>query len=220
MPELVDAYAVLGVRPDCTQEELKRAHRRLIRRHHPDLQPPAARAQATRHVQELNIAYGLVRDPDTRASYDELRREAMRSGVADLDAAAAAAWRRLSADAGRWAGRWWRRNRRLARRAGWRAQRTGLDLIGRIRWLVTCALWTFGGLTAALLAQDFAGVDGPFTLLIGGLGGLVVGNRLGWRARLRTAGLEVPARPTAVAALLLALGVAALVAGVWVDGLV
>ena len=110
----VDAYAVLGVARDAPQSKLKAAHRALVRRHHPDLAPPAQQADATRRVQEINVAYGLVRDAGRRAEYDRLTAE---PGEA-LD--------RLVTAAGVWAGRWWARNRRslrgtdgsLSRRAG------------------------------------------------------------------------------------------------------
>ena len=116
----VDAYAVLGVARNAPQDELKAAHRRLVLRHHPDLLPPAERPAATRLVQEINVAYGLVRDPQQRAEYDRLTAQ---PGEA-LDA--------LVTAAGVWAGRWWARNRTallgtepLARRAG--------KTVGRLR---------------------------------------------------------------------------------------
>ena len=215
--EFLDAYAVLGVEPDASAPELKAAHRRLVRRHHPDLQPPEARPAATRRVQQINVAYGLVRDERARAEYDRLRRQTLRTGLAEADATVAATWERLVGQAGRWAGRWWRRNRGSLRQAGWRARRAGIDVLGRVRWILTCALWTFAGLTAAIFAQDAGGVDGPFTLLVGGIGGLLVGNRRGWQARLRMAGLDVPRPGVAWRALLLAAGLVALAGGVWVD---
>ena len=97
-PHDVDAYAELGVAPDTPQVQLKAAHRALVRRHHPDLVPPAERDEATRRVQRINVAYGLVRDAAARAEYDRLR------------AHPGAALDRLIAAAGVWAGRWWARN--------------------------------------------------------------------------------------------------------------
>ena len=98
MTDVVDPYAVLGVAPSASQDQLKAAHRALVRRHHPDLVPEAQRDAATRLVQQVNVAYGLVRDPQRRAEYDRLRD----SGGAALD--------RLVTAAGVWAGRWWSRN--------------------------------------------------------------------------------------------------------------
>lgn len=112
MRDFVDAYAVLGVDPECSQAELKAAHRRLVRRHHPDAAPPGERAAATRRMQEINVAYALVRDPARRARYDALRAAHLAeadpwAGDADL----AAEWDALLRGAGRWAARFWQRYR-------------------------------------------------------------------------------------------------------------
>jgi hypothetical protein len=63
----MDPYDVLGVRPDATPEELRRAYVRQARRHHPDrhLQsPPPERAEAERRMRELNQAWTAVSDPN------------------------------------------------------------------------------------------------------------------------------------------------------------
>jgi len=57
-------YEVLGVRPDATHEELRRAYRRLLRETHPDTGGTAAAFQA---VQE---AWERIGDPEDRARYD------------------------------------------------------------------------------------------------------------------------------------------------------
>src|SRR5918992_3581423 len=69
-----DVYAVLGVSPTADQATLKAAHRRLAWEHHPDRVPAAEREAATRRIQQINVAYGLVRTPAARARYDRLRR--------------------------------------------------------------------------------------------------------------------------------------------------
>jgi len=110
---LPDAYAALGVTADASQGELKAAHRRAVRRWHPDLAAAPDREAATRRVQEVNVAYGLVRDAAARARYDAARSAPSapvraagrpRSTTAvrsrgEVDA--------LLVAAGRWAGRWW-----------------------------------------------------------------------------------------------------------------
>lgn len=63
-PAAPTPYEVLGVRSTATQEELRRAYRRLARQTHPDTGGTAAAFQA---VQE---AWELVGDPDDRARYD------------------------------------------------------------------------------------------------------------------------------------------------------
>lgn len=117
MKDFVDAYTVLGVSPRATQEELKAAHRALVRRHHPDRAEERHRDDATRQLQQVNVAYGLVRDPAVRSRYDALRR---RRRLQVDDPTLAEQWADLSRTAGRWAGAWLRRNRvqPLSYRAG------------------------------------------------------------------------------------------------------
>lgn len=110
--EFIDAYALLGVDPACPQQELKAAHRRLVRRHHPDVVAPSERDAANRRMQQINVAYALVRDPGRRARYDALRDAHRRTGQAwGGDDALAAQWETTVTAAGRWAGRFWSRHR-------------------------------------------------------------------------------------------------------------
>jgi molecular chaperone DnaJ len=63
-----DLYEVLGVTRDATQDEIKRAYRRLAREHHPDVnhQDP----DADRRIKEINLAYQTLADPAKRRQYD------------------------------------------------------------------------------------------------------------------------------------------------------
>jgi len=63
-PASPSPYEVLGVRPDVSHDDLRRAYRRLLRETHPDTGGTAAAFQA---VQQ---AWELVGDPDDRARYD------------------------------------------------------------------------------------------------------------------------------------------------------
>lgn len=211
MPQekFVDVYRVLGVPPTATQADLARAHRRLVRRHHPDLAPRARREAATRQVQDLNVAYGLVRDPASRAAYDRLRQlhraryaasaAVSRAGGAGAGAGAALTdqWDAAVRAAGRWAGAWWRRNRVPLRRAAIRARmgarRAGLDVAGRVRWLVTSVGWALAGLAVAVAVQRTLGITGTLTPLAGVGAGALAGSQRGWHRRLRLAGLPVRA---------------------------
>jgi len=67
-----DYYEVLGVPRTASAEDVKRAYRQLARKHHPDLQPTAERAQAAERFKEINEAYEVLSDPDKRAKYDAL----------------------------------------------------------------------------------------------------------------------------------------------------
>ena len=57
-----DPYKVLGVSPDASDEEIKRAYRRLAKKYHPDLNP--GDQVAAQKMQEVNAAYEQIKDPD------------------------------------------------------------------------------------------------------------------------------------------------------------
>jgi DnaJ-class molecular chaperone len=67
----MDHYRTLQVRRDAEPEVIEKAYRALSLKYHPDTADPAVRAQATRRMQELNAAYTVLRDPASRARYDE-----------------------------------------------------------------------------------------------------------------------------------------------------
>ncbi len=57
-----DPYKVLGVSPDASDEEIKRAYRRLAKKYHPDLNP--GDQEAARRMQEVNAAYEQIKNPE------------------------------------------------------------------------------------------------------------------------------------------------------------
>ena len=58
-----DPYKVLGVSPDASDEDIKRAYRRLAKKYHPDLNPDDQ--EAARRMQEVNAAYEQIKNPGT-----------------------------------------------------------------------------------------------------------------------------------------------------------
>ena len=63
----MDAYKVLGVGYDADSSEIRRAHRRLAKLHHPDKQSAGSPApEATARMAQINDAYRLVRDAPLR----------------------------------------------------------------------------------------------------------------------------------------------------------
>ena len=65
-----DYYAVLGVRRDADETELKRAYRQLALRYHPDKNP--GDPQAEERFKEISEAYAVLSDPEKRARYERL----------------------------------------------------------------------------------------------------------------------------------------------------
>ncbi|MBQ3192661.1 MAG: DnaJ domain-containing protein [Oscillospiraceae bacterium] len=57
-----DPYKVLGVSPDASDEDIKRAYRRLAKKYHPDLNP--GDQEAARRMQEVNAAYEQIKNPE------------------------------------------------------------------------------------------------------------------------------------------------------------
>ena len=65
-----DYYATLGVAKTATPKEVKQAFRRLARKHHPDVNPGDRSAEGK--FKELNEAYEVLSNAETRRKYDEL----------------------------------------------------------------------------------------------------------------------------------------------------
>ena len=57
-----DPYKVLGVSPDASDEEIKKAYRRLAKQYHPDRNP--GDAEAAKKMQQINDAYDQIKNPD------------------------------------------------------------------------------------------------------------------------------------------------------------
>ena len=64
-----DYYKTLNVDRKATQDELKRAYRKLARKYHPDVSKEAV---AELKFKELGEAYEVLKDPEKRVAYDEL----------------------------------------------------------------------------------------------------------------------------------------------------
>jgi len=63
-----DPYELLGVKREATQDEIRRAYRRLARKHHPDLNPGDSKAEE--QFKAIAAAHDLLGDAEKRARFD------------------------------------------------------------------------------------------------------------------------------------------------------
>jgi len=61
-------YELLGVKPDASADEIRKAYRKLAKQFHPDINPGKPEAEA--RFKEISAAYDLLSDSDKRARYD------------------------------------------------------------------------------------------------------------------------------------------------------
>src|SRR2546426_11643069 len=79
-----DLYAVLGVSRQASADDIKKAYRKLARKHHPDVNP--GNKQAEERFKEISFAYDVLSEPEKRRIYDEFGFEGLQSGF-DADRA-------------------------------------------------------------------------------------------------------------------------------------
>jgi molecular chaperone DnaJ len=73
-----DYYQILGISRDASKEEIKRAYRRLARKYHPDVNKEPG---AEERFKEINRAYEILSESETRDRYDRFGEAGVASGV-------------------------------------------------------------------------------------------------------------------------------------------
>src|ERR1700759_3636087 len=75
-----DYYSALGVARDASEDDIRKAYRKLARKYHPDV---SKEADADAKMREINEARDVLSDPEKRAAYDQLADHVARGGSPD-----------------------------------------------------------------------------------------------------------------------------------------
>jgi curved DNA-binding protein len=94
--EFKDYYKTLGVSREASQDDIKKAFRKLARRFHPDVAKDKKTAEEK--FKEINEAYEVLGDPEKRAKYDNLGPDG--AGAADFGGSQRRTWRTERGPAG------------------------------------------------------------------------------------------------------------------------
>lgn len=76
MQNATDLYKLLGLPNEATQDDIRKAHRELVRKHHPDANPGDPSSEE--RFKEVQRAYEILSDPEKRREYDERLRASFR----------------------------------------------------------------------------------------------------------------------------------------------
>lgn len=79
MSEKRDYYEVLGVKKGATDDEIKKAYRKMAIKYHPD-RNLNNKEDAEAHMKEINEAYDVLKDPQKKAQYDQFGHDAFSNG--------------------------------------------------------------------------------------------------------------------------------------------
>src|SRR5688572_10281108 len=93
-----DLYALLELSKGASDDEIKKAYRRLARRWHPDVNP--GDKEAEQRFKEIAAAYDVLSDAEKRKLYDEFGHEGLRGGFDPEQARAYQRWAAGRASAG------------------------------------------------------------------------------------------------------------------------
>lgn len=93
-----DLYEILGVSRTASQDDVKKAYRRLAKQYHPDVNP--GNKVAEEKFKEVTAAFEVLSDPKRRKLYDEFGADSLRTGFDEQRADEVRRWRRQGAPPG------------------------------------------------------------------------------------------------------------------------
>ena len=82
MAEKRDYYEVLGLQKGASEDEIKKAYRKMAREYHPDLHPDNVE-ECEEKMKEINEAYSVLSDAEKREQYDRFGHEGLSGGAGD-----------------------------------------------------------------------------------------------------------------------------------------
>ena len=65
---MADPYQTLGVEKTAAEEDIRKAYKKLAKKHHPDLNPGDKEAED--RFKDISAAYSLLNDPEKRRAFD------------------------------------------------------------------------------------------------------------------------------------------------------
>jgi curved DNA-binding protein len=94
-----DLYEILGVSRSVSEDDLRKAYRKLARQYHPDVNP--GDAEAEKRFKEIAAAYEVLSDKDKRRAYDEFGDESLQGGFDPDKARAYREWKQTRSSGAR-----------------------------------------------------------------------------------------------------------------------
>src|SRR5262249_32797840 len=93
-----DYYRTLGVERNASQDDIRKAYRKLARKYHPDINP--GNKEAENKFKELSVAYDVLSDAEKRKLYDEFGEAGLAAGFDAEKARSYRDWQQQSAGGG------------------------------------------------------------------------------------------------------------------------